>query len=131
MKKPFGLRLSEEGLFLLGALAKKLGVSQASAVEMAIRHTAESYGVGAEVRRDALITEFYGQHPWMRLIEAYVKPLASVLVEDVLRDAIAKPLAEHKIEDRRSVAFCLRKLGWDDAGKTGVWSPPAAPPEKP
>ena len=44
-KQPTSLRLSPEAKRLLAELARKLGVTQAAIVEMAIRRFAESEGV--------------------------------------------------------------------------------------
>ncbi len=44
-KQPTSLRLSPEAKRLLAELAKKLGVTQAAIIEMAIRRFAESEGV--------------------------------------------------------------------------------------
>jgi hypothetical protein len=45
MKKATGFRLSEDCLRLLVALGTKLGLSQASVIEMAVRLLAEHYEV--------------------------------------------------------------------------------------
>ena len=132
MKKPFGLRLSEEGLALLAALAKKHGLSQASAVEMSIRHTASKYGIGmavsAEAQQSSLDADLYGFHPWMRQIADYARNPDNDLTEglgaeDVLQSVFDKSLRQQTIEDKRAVSGCLKRLGWVDRNKDGVWFP--------
>jgi predicted transcriptional regulator len=41
VKNPFSIRISDEGKRLLAALAKKMGVSQAAVLEIAIREKAK------------------------------------------------------------------------------------------
>jgi hypothetical protein len=50
MKKPTAFRLSENCLRLLVVLGEKLGLSQASVIEMAVRLLAERYNVKADVQ---------------------------------------------------------------------------------
>lgn len=142
MKTQFRPRLSQDGLFLLSSLAKKLGVSKASVIELTIRQKAAESGIEVSAssapQPEAPAADLYGWHPWMRQIEAHVKPLESVRVEDVLLGAFGKAPGDGRSEeqervDRRVVCSCLIKLGWINRNQAGIWSPAPveAKPEAP
>ena len=142
MKKPFGLSLSENGRLILKVLAPKLGLSRAGVIETALRRLAEQHNVEVDAStgavdaaqsasRVALDADLYGFHPWMRQIAAYARPLETdcpegLAAEDVLQGVFDKSLRQQTIEDKRAAAGCLKRLGWQDRDKNGVWFPPGA-----
>ena len=131
MKAQFRMRLSEEGISLLGELAKWHGLSPASVVEMLIRQTARDLGVRLAESASASEEEIYGFHPWMRQIAAYARPLEidcpeGLAAEDVLQAVFDKSLRQQTVEDKRMAAGCLKRLGWISRDRAGVWVPPNA-----
>ena len=131
MKAQFRMRLSEEGKILLGELAEYHGLGQSSMVEMMIRQTARDLGIKAKGEVAALDADLYGFHPWMRQIAAYARPLETdcpegLAAEDVLQAVFDKSLRQQTVEDKRIAAGCLKRLGWVDRNKDGVWFPPGA-----
>lgn len=129
MKAQFRIRLSDEGVSLLKELAKRDGIRPSSMLEIIIRQTARERGVKLKEEAAAAEADLYSFHPWMRQIADYARPLEDncpegLAAEDVLQGVFDKSLRQQTAHEKRVAVGCLRRLGWIDRNKDGVWFPP-------
>ena len=108
-------------------------------MELMIRHkaaedgieVAPSDGASPASRQASSDADLYGFHPWMRQIAAYARNpdndhTEGLAAEDVLQAVFDKSLRQQTAEHKRAVSGCLKRLGWIDRNKDGVWFPAPA-----